>query len=145
MGQDEKVRETIVSCWNMGDQVEEKSKDNWHHMTVLRPVWNMIKLYSMEDTTLMSDMEMVRKMCEKVMEEECGSSGMTKDPANCKNFMTVKEVGLRDQGSRTRWGRGEWRREGQVTTYRVCSLLGVSSARDRSVRSHRIVRITNWA
>ena len=55
----------------------------------------------------MRDMEEVRKMCEKVMVEECGSYEMTENPINREggktvNFMSVEEVGLRDQGFRTR-------------------------------------------
>lgn len=94
VGRDKKVREALVAYRNMEESVGGGDKGGWRHMTVLRPVRNIIKLYSIEDTTLMEDMEDVRKVCERVQKEELGDKDLTGKLAGSKkkDLIMINEV-----------------------------------------------------
>ena len=70
-GRDGLVREADIAykLKDMDDPGE------WRHMVVLRPVRNMVKLFTMEDTTLLQDLENVRKLMnekqDQVKEKQC--------------------------------------------------------------------------
>ena len=70
VGEDGKVREVKVAYRNIDGKIKEKGDIAWRHMTVVRPVRNIVKLFEICGTTLMSEMEYVRKACEEVFKEE---------------------------------------------------------------------------
>lgn len=71
-GDDGLVREVMVAYKHMEEGTKDtpSEKAGWRHMVVLRPVRNMIKLFSVEDTTLMQDLEEVRKLCANILDDK---------------------------------------------------------------------------
>ena len=91
-GRDGLVREVMVAYKNMEDI--EKGKEGWRHMVVLRPVRNLVKLFSIEDTTLINDMEEVRKLCEEVIKKELyGNDELTEEATTKVNMVFAEMMG----------------------------------------------------
>ena len=57
-GRDGLVREADIAY----KQKDLDDLDEWRHLVVLRPVRNMVKLFAMEDTTLLQDLGNVQKL-----------------------------------------------------------------------------------
>ena len=66
LGQDGYVRQVTVAY---KDTTHEDASD-WVHRAVDRPVRNMIKLFHIDDTSLLEDIQAVFKLSAKILEEE---------------------------------------------------------------------------
>ena len=93
VGSDGLVRAARVAYKIVDDDVEivKGGKVAWRHMTVERPIRNMVKLFSIEDTTLIKDMEEVRRLWEEFRKEEAYET-IKKDRESASSFYISSEM-----------------------------------------------------
>ena len=65
IGQDGYVREATVSY----KDVSSDEPGDWMFRTVNRPVRNMVKIFNIEDTTLMDDIRNIHDLAQKILEQ----------------------------------------------------------------------------
>ena len=75
-GRDGLVREADVAY----KQKDSDDLDEWRHLVVLRPIRNMVKLFAMEDTTLMQDLGNVQKLMADDQDQVETKQDLTKTP-----------------------------------------------------------------
>ena len=66
IGKDGYVRQAVIAY---KDTTGEDASD-WMHRTVERPVRNIVKLFHIEDTTLMDELQAIHKLSKKLLEQE---------------------------------------------------------------------------
>ena len=65
LGQDGYVREATISY----KDVSSNEPDDWMYRTVVRPVRNMVKLFNVEDTTLMDDLNKIQSLAKEILDK----------------------------------------------------------------------------
>ena len=65
LGQDGYVREATISY----KDVSSNEPDDWMYRTVVRPVRNMVKLFNVEDTTFMDDMNRIQRLAKETLDK----------------------------------------------------------------------------
>ena len=66
IGKDGYVRQAVIAY---KDTTGEDASD-WMHRTVERPVRNIVKLFHIEDTTLMDELQAIHKLSKKLLVQE---------------------------------------------------------------------------
>ena len=66
IGRDGFVREATIAY----KDTSSNEPDDWIHRTVSRPVRNMVKLFHLDDTCLMNDLDAVHKLAQEILDED---------------------------------------------------------------------------
>ena len=66
IGRDGFVREATIAY----KDTSSNEPDDWTHRTVSRPVRNMVKLFHLDDTCLMNDLDAVHKLAQEILNED---------------------------------------------------------------------------
>lgn len=100
-GSDGLVREANIAYKNVDGSIEKKEEINWKHMVVSRPIRNMVKLIDASETTLIKDMEEVKRSCDKVIEYEAGNESF--ELARCNVIGADDVQDYEEEGGRSNW------------------------------------------